>query len=311
MIALQAEDRQRIALSWALSIGITIAMLTLFFFIRLNSSLPKAEPLELFVEVNYGTSKVGKGDIQTFNKPNDSKVAENMRADADEVKKVKSVSTPKPTPPTPPKIESTKPTKTVAEKPAITSKEESPVEAPEKTDTKKSSGSATSSAPVIKPAPEKAVNKDALFTKSTGSKSGSNGTNGTKSGIGGNNNGDDADGVGDKGSKTGSLFAKTYKGEGSNGKGTGTDPSLNLSGWGMNGRPVVDDNSDETGDITFKITVDKNGHVKSIIKLSSTVTNSDVVNKYKNAVRAIIFVPKSANVPDESTGTISFKIRSK
>jgi len=309
MIALQAEDRQRIAISWALSIGITIAMLGLFFFIRLNGSLPKSEPLELFVEVNYGTSKVGKGDIQTFNKPNDSKVAENMRADADEVKKVKSVSTPKPTPPTPPKIESTKPTKTVAEKPAITSKEESPVEAPEKTDTKKSSGSETSSAPVVKPAPEKAVNKDALFTKSTGSKSGSNGTNGTKSGIGGNNNGDDADGVGDKGSKTGSLFAKTYKGEGSGGNGSGT--SLNLSGWGMNGRPVVDDNSDATGDITFKITVDRNGRVKNILKLSSTVTDSDVVNKYRNAVRSIVFVPKSSNVPDESTGTITFKIRSR
>jgi len=309
MIALQAEDRQRIAISWALSIGITIAMLGLFFFIRLNGSLPKSEPLELFVEVNYGTSKVGKGDIQTFNKPSDSKVAENMRADADEVKKVKSISTPKPTPPTPPKIESTKPTKTVAEKPAITSKEESPVEAPEKTDIKKSSGSATSSAPVVKPAPEKAVNKDALFTKSSGSKSGSNGTNGTKSGIGGNNNGDDADGVGDKGSKTGSLFAKTYKGEGSGGNGSGT--SLNLSGWGMNGRPVVDDNSDATGDITFKITVDKNGRVKNIVQQNSTVTDYAVINKYKNAVRSIVFVPKSSNVPDESTGTITFKIRSR
>lgn len=87
MTVLQAEDRQRIALSWALSFGITIAMLGLFFFIRLNGSLPKTEPLELFVEVNYGTSKVGKGDIQTFNKPNDSKVNENMKVDADEVKK--------------------------------------------------------------------------------------------------------------------------------------------------------------------------------------------------------------------------------
>jgi len=309
MIVQEAEDRQRIAISWAMSVGITIAMLGLFFFIRLGSSMPKVEPMELFVEVNYGTSKVGKGDIQTFNKPNDSKVAENMRADADEVTKVKSVSTPKPTPPTPQKVETAKPTKVVAEKPAITSKVESQVEAPEKTETKKSSGSTNSSEPAAKPTPEKAVNRDALFTKSSGSKSGSNGTNGTKSGVGGNNNGDDADGVGDKGSKTGSLFAKTYKGEGSGGNGTGT--SLNLSGWGMNGRPVVDDNSDVTGDITFKITVDKNGRVKNIVQQNSTVTDYAVVNKYKNAVRSIVFVPKSANVPDESTGTITFKIRSR
>lgn len=308
MIVQQAEDRQRIAVSWAMSFGITIAMLGLFFFIRLTSSVPKVEPMELFVEVNYGTDKVGKGNVQTFNKPNDSKVAENMRADADEVKKVKSVSTPKPTPPTPPKIESPKPVKTVAEKPVITSKAESPVEAPEKTDVKKSNGNENASAPVSKPEPVKAVNRDALFTKSSGSKSGSNGTNGTASGVGGNNNGDDAEGVGDKGSKSGSLYAKTYKGEGGGG---GTAVGLSLSGWSWSRKPVVDDNSDATGDITFKITVDKNGRVKSIITQSTTVTDYAVVNKYKSAVRDLTFVPKSANVPDESIGTITFKIRSR
>jgi len=307
MIALQAEDRQRIAVSWAMSCGITIAMLGLFFFIRLTSSVPKVEPMELFVEVNYGTSKVGKGDVQTFNKPNNSKVAENMKADADEVKKVKSVATPKPTPPTPPKIESTKPTKVVAEKPVITTKAESPVEAPEKTDVKNSTGSANSSAPVSKPVPEKAVNKDALFTKSSGSKSGSNGTNGTKAGVGGNNNGDDADGVGDKGAKNGSLYAKTYKGEGGGG---GTAVGLSLSGWSWSRKPVVNDKSDVTGSITFRITVDKNGRIKNIVNLSSTVTDYGVINQYKNAVRELTFVPKSSNVPDESIGTITFKISS-
>lgn len=306
MFELQAEDRQRIAISWAMSIAITVAMLGLFFFIRLNSSIPKVEPMELFVEVNYGTSKVGKGDIQTFNKPSNSKVRENMRAEAEEVKERKSVSQPKPTPPTPPKVESVKPTKAVVEK-VITSKAESPVEAPEKTETKKSTGSATSSAPVSKPAPEKAVNKDALFTKSSGSKSGSNGTNGTKSGVGGNNNGDDADGVGDKGSKTGSLFAKTYKGEGGGG---GTAVGLSLSGWKWSRRPVVNDKSDATGSITFKITVDKNGRVKNIITQSTTVTDYDVVNQYRSAVRDLTFISQSSNVPEESTGTITFKISS-
>ncbi|MEO6687021.1 MAG: hypothetical protein ABIN24_13705 [Dyadobacter sp.] len=306
MFELQAEDRQRIAISWAMSIGITIAMLGLFFFIRLNSSIPKVEPMELFVEVNYGTSKVGKGDIQTFNKPSNSKVRENMRAEAEEVKERKSVSQPKPTPPTPPKVESVKPTKTVVDK-VITSKAESPVEAPEKTETKKSTGTATSSAPVSKPAPEKAVNKDALFTKSSGSKSGSNGTNGTKSGVGGNNNGDDAEGVGDKGSKTGSLFAKTYKGEGGGG---GTAVGLSLSGWKWSRRPVVNDKSDATGSITFKITVDKNGRVKNIITQSTTVTDYAVVNQYRSAVRELTFISQSSNVPEESTGTITFKISS-
>ena len=307
MFELQAEDRQRIAISWAISFGITIVMLGVFFFIHLNSNVPKVAPMELFVEVNYGTSKVGKGDIQTYNKPSNSKVRENMRAEAEETKERKSVATPKPTPPTPPKIESVKPTKTVAEKPAITSKVESPVEAPEKTEVKKSTGSVSSSAPVSKPAPEKAVNKDALFSKSSGSKSGSNGTNGTKSGVGGNNNGDDAEGLGDKGAKTGSLFAKTYKGEGGGG---GTAVGLSLSGWKWSRRPVVNDKSDATGSITFKITVDKNGRVKNIITQSTTVTDYSVVNQYRSAVRELTFISQSSNVPEESTGTITFKISS-
>jgi outer membrane biosynthesis protein TonB len=307
MIVLQAEDRQRIAVSWAMSFGITSGVLALFFFIRLSGSIPKIEPMELFVEVNYGTSKVGKGDVQTFNKPNDSKVAENMKADADEVKKVKSVANPKPVPPTPPKVETAKPTKVVATKPVITTKAESPVEAPEKTETKKSIGSANASEPVSKPAPEKAVNKEALFTKSSGSKSGSNGTNGTKAGVGGNNNGDDADGVGDKGAKSGSLFAKTYKGEGGGG---GTDVGLSLSGWSWSRKPVVNDKSDATGSITFRITVDRNGRIKNIVNLSSTITDYAVINQYKNAVRELTFIPKSSNVPDESIGTITFKISS-
>ncbi|WP_025761610.1 hypothetical protein [Dyadobacter tibetensis] len=308
MLALQAEEKQRITVSWAMSIGITGAILILFFFLKINSNLKKAEPMELFVEVNYGTSNVGRGDIQTFNKPSDSKVAENMRADADEVKKVKSVATPKPTPPTPAKVQSNKPTKTVAEKPVISSKVDSPVEAPAKTEVKNSKGSESSSTPAAKPAPEKAVNKDALFSKSTGSKSGSNGTNGTKAGVGGNNNGDDADGVGDKGSKSGSLFAKTYKGEGGGG---GTNVGLSLSGWSWSRQPVVNDKSDATGDITFKITVDRNGRVRSVITQSTTVTDYAVVNQYKAAVRDLTFIPKSSNVPDESIGTITFKIRSR
>ncbi|PWJ58954.1 hypothetical protein CLV98_103326 [Dyadobacter jejuensis] len=307
MLALQAEDKQRITVSWAMSIGITLGMLLLFFFIKLNSNLKKAEPMELFVEVNYGTSTVGRGDIQTFNKPSDSKVAENMRADAAEVKKVKAVSTPKPSPPTPPKIQSNKPTKTVAERPVIASKVDSPVESPEKSEVKNSTGSANSSTPAAKTTPTKTVNKDALF-KSSGSKGGSNGTNGTKAGVGGNNNGDDADGVGDKGVKTGSLFAKTYKGAGGGG---GTAVGLSLSGWSWSRKPEVNDQSDATGDITFKITVDKNGRIRSIITQSTTVTDYAVVNQYKNAVRELTFIPKSSNVPDESVGTITFKIRSR
>ncbi len=305
MIALESKDRERIAFSWALSLGVTAAVLVLFVFIRLTRNMPVPTPMELFVEVNYGTDNIGSGNIQTFNKPSDSKVAENMRPEPE--KEVRSTVTPKPVPPAPKTEEVRKTTTKAVEKPVITSKTESPVEEKERPDTKKSS-TGSNAAPAAKPAPEKQVNKDALFSKSKGGSAGSNGTNGTASGTGGNNNGDDASGVGDKGVKSGSLYAKSYSGGGGGG---GTAVGLDLNGWNWNKRPVVDDKSDATGDIVFKITVDKNGKVKNVITLSSTVTDYAVVNQYRNAVRASTFVAKSANVPDESVGTITFKIRAK
>lgn len=303
MVLINAEDRQRIALSWLISISTTALLLTVFFFTKFSQSTPPATPMELFVEVNYGTSNVGSGNIQTYNKPSDSKVAENMKAGEEKVSPKASAS--QPTPPSP-RPEPVKPTTKVAQKPVITSKVESPVEEPAKNESRKVNSNTASSSASTTPAPEKAINRDALFKKSSGSSSGSNGTNGTKSGVGGNNNGDDASGVGDKGAKSGSLYSKTYSGGGGGG---GTAVGLDLNGWAWSRPPQINDNSDATGEITFRIIVGSNGRVKNVIQLRSTVTDYAVINKYKDAVRVLTFVQKSNNVPEESTGTITFKIR--
>ncbi len=305
-----AEDRKRIAKSWAFSFGIMTFLLITTAFVRLTQTIPPLEPMELFVEVNYGVDPIGSGNIQTFNKASDSKVAENMRPEPEKTE-VKSVPKPKPVPPTPKVTEVKKaPTTKVVEKPVITSKVESPVVEKPVAETKKTSTSAssTTTAPTTTKATEKPINQDALFSKSKGGTSGSNGTTGTASGVGGNNNGDDASGVGDKGAKEGSLYAKSYKGTGGGG---GTNVGYNLKGWKWKQSPQVNDNSDATGDIIFKIVVDKSGRVKNVITQSTTITDYAVVNQYRNAVRALTFISESANVPDESTGTITFRIRSK
>jgi outer membrane biosynthesis protein TonB len=303
MVLINAEDRERIALSWAISVVTTLLILTIFFFMKLSQSIPKSAPMELFVEVNYGTSNVGSGKIQTFNKPSDSKIAENMKAGEEKIER--KAEAPRPTPPAP-RPEPVKPTTKVVQKPVITSKTDSPVEEPERNESKKVASSSASTSTSSTPAPEKKINNDALFKKSSGSGSGSNGTNGTQSGVGGNNNGDDASGVGDKGAKDGSLYAKSYKGGGGGG---GTAVGLNLNGWAWSRPPQVNDNSDATGEITFKIIVGSNGRVKNVVQLRSTVTDYAVINKYKDAVRELTFVQKAANVPEESQGTITFKIR--
>lgn len=304
-----AEDRKRIAKSWGGSFGIMAILLLTTAFVKLTQTIPPLEPMELFVEVNYGVDPVGSGNIQTFNKASDSKVAENMRPEPEKAEVKKSV--PKPVPPAPKVTEVKKaPTTKAVEKPSITSKVESPVvEKPVET-AKKSSSTASTPTPSTTPAkaPEKPINQDALFSKSKGGASGSNGTTGTASGVGGNNNGDDASGVGDKGAKEGSLYAKSYKGSGGGG---GTNVGYNLKGWKWKQGPQVNDKSDATGDIVFKIVVDKSGRVKNVITQSTTITDYAVVNQYRNAVRALTFISESANVPDESTGTITFRIRSK
>lgn len=308
MVSTIAEDRQRVAFSWMMSLGITGMLLLMFVFIKLTRITPPVAPMELFLEVNYGVDKVGSGNIQTFNKANDSKVAENMRS-GDESTTKKVVTPPKQTPPAPQPVKTT--TKAKAPERVITSKaEESTVKEVERTETKKAPAASTK--PPVEAAPAKVepkINNDALFKKSSGSNTGSNGTNGTKEGIGGNNNGDDASGVGDKGVKEGSLYAKNYQGSGGGG---GSNVGYSLAGWRWKRAPVVNDKSDATGQIVFKIIVDSNGRVKNVITQSTTVTDYAVVNKYKDAVRALTFERStSASAPSESTGTITFKISSK
>lgn len=308
MVSTVVEDRQRIALSWGMSLGITGLLLLMFVFIKLTRMTPPIAPMELFLEVNYGVDNVGSGNIQTFNKANDSKVAENMKRGEEE--KTKNVVTPpKPTPPTPQPTKAT--TKTKAPERVITSKaEESSVKEVERPETKNTPAASTKPAVESTPAKvEPKINNDALFKKSTGANSGSNGTNGTKEGIGGNNNGNDASGVGDKGVKEGSLYSKNYEGSGGGG---GSNVGYSLAGWRWKRAPVVNDKSDATGQIIFKIIVDSNGRVKNVITQSTTVTDYAVVNKYKDAVRALTFERStSASAPSESTGTITFKISSK
>ena len=155
-------------------------------------------------------------------------------------------------------------------------------------------------------AAERAVNKEALFTKSSGSKSGSNENISKDAEIDSTIYPDQIAKLGDDSIISESLFAKTYKGEG---KGGGTLVELSLRGWKWVTRPIVIDKSDETGTITFRVAVDRNGHIKNIVTVKTTVTDYLVVNQYRNAIRKLTFIPNSLNVPNDSIGTLTFKIR--
>ncbi|QHV93890.1 energy transducer TonB [Spirosoma endbachense] len=297
--------------SLAGAVIINVLLVAILLLVHLSQTIPNPPPIQ-FVEVNFGTDSRGSGRIQTYNKASDSPNPENVKA-AEKRPNPKVNTTPRleKSRPTPvPKVEEAKPAKTATEKPLIASKEPSPVTTPERPEPKRVETS--KAAPVEKPAPPappkkvETVNNDALFKKSSGG-GGSNGTVGKASGTGGNNNGDDASGVGDKGNPNGKIDAKSLYGTPG---GAATGVAFDVSGWSLAGRPSVNDDSDETGKIIFKITVDGDGEITRVQTQQTTVSPS-VVEVYRKAVQRLRLRPKGGATPPTATGTITFIITSK
>lgn len=310
----EEKNRREAAIYTALVTG---AVLCLFYFITIFKETEQLKP-DYGIEVNFGTSDKGSGDIQTYNKANDLK--EKIES-APEASKAKKDVAPPVVKPVEPKVE--KVVKAPAkEETAITSKVESPVkvkEAPVKAkptpvkpaETAKPAPAAPAKVEPVKPTPvPPKPDAGSLYSK-PGAKTGGNGTVGTTSKPGGNNNGDGAKGeVGDKGDPKGKIDAPLYSGKPGGGGGTGSasGSSLSMTGWKYARALSVNDNSDETGSIKFQIKVDDQGEVLSVSVLSSTVSRS-VVNLYKAAIEKMNFVPTgSGSRPAVSTGTINIKI---
>ncbi len=310
-ITFENEDDIRVkSLAGALIINVLLVVVLLL--VRLSQTIPNPPPIQ-FVEVNFGLDNRGSGRTQTRNKPSDSPRAEEMKP-ADKRPEPRENTPPRVerTRVTPsPKVEEAKPAKTATEKPLIASKAESPVTTPERPEPKRVE-SPKATAPVERaapPAPPKkveTVNNDALFKKSSGG-GGSNGTIGKASGTGGNNNGDDASGVGDKGNPAGKLNAKEFYGTPG---GAPTGVAFDVSGWSLASRPNVNDDSDETGKIVFKITVDGDGEIINVRTQQTTVSPS-IVEVYRKAVQRLRLRPKGGATPPTATGTITFIIKAK
>lgn len=88
--------------------------------------------------------------------------------------------------------------------------------------------------------------------------------------------------------------------------------SLELSGWIWDFEPTPYDDSQETGKIVYKITIDDEGYIiESPIPIVSTVSPS-VEKYYRQAVERLTFSKTSTyKTAPTSTGTITFVIKSK
>jgi TonB family protein len=172
--------------------------------------------------------------------------------------------------------------------------------APKKTETKKTI-TVTETKPVVK---EKTVDSHSLY-KGKSNSSTSQGTSAT--------------GTGDQGDPTGDPNSKYYGKNGGGGTGTGPGTGsgigsgkgdgigdFNLTGRSIMRRPVVVDNSQETGKVIVEIVVDKNGNVTSTsIERGTTTSNAHLQQLALKAARETQFTasPKGQEI---QRGTITF-----
>ena len=120
--------------------------------------------------------------------------------------------------------------------------------------------------------------------------------------------------AGDQGKENGTLDSKNYYGNaGSGGDGAGGSggSSLNMSGWRWTSAPKVKDNSSESGKIVFKITVDEDGTILSAIPVENQLSPA-ITKVYKDAVMNLTLEKTSlSKAAENSTGYITFIIRTK
>lgn len=266
--------------------------------------------------LNFGTDKSGSGNVYTRNKASDLKEANESKAAPEEKKVERVIAKPAVVAPELEKIN--KVVKSPKEAPLVSSKISSPVKVKESLNTKADKKVLSAKPAEVKPTPTPAkpvekINNSALLPTKKGS-SASNGTTGSDSKAGGASDGNTS-GKGNQGQPNGQLvqggeYSKKPLGDGGGGTGgnAGSGSSLSLTGWTWFSKPVVDDDSNDTGIIRFKIKVDSDGDVVDISVLESTVSPT-VMQKYKKTVQRTKFRPTSdGDKPEYSSGTVTFKL---
>jgi protein TonB len=279
---------------YALAGTIIFHGLLLFLFLYFVMSIPNP-PLRSFggsgIELNYGTTDAGSGDLQTLNQANASdKNIESAPADVTAA----SANT----------EESNQENQVQKEDQAavVTGNEDVNYEVKQK-EVKKSTEVSVNKT-------EKAPNTQTAATD----KAKTNGTMGTTKTIGGNSNGDQQGKTGDQGSKTGTVDSKAlYGNEGNGGLGNGgVGGNLDIAGWNWDDRPTIKDNSDESGKIVIGFKIDDQGEVIKVWKIENNLSPS-VYKLYEDEVRKLTFSKKNDNIKSSSTsdGKVTFIKKSK
>lgn len=284
------------------SVIVHLILLLLLFFMILSVPNP---PLDELVdgggglELNYGTDDAGFGEKQSSGPAG---------TDA-----TPAPTTPTPQPETPEPVSQVTPTSDAPEKIIISDEPGNEIRIEEE---KKKQQEADKQQRIAqeKEKQRQKLNKAASYPTAA--------TNSNSKG-GSNNNGDKPGTVGDQGSPKGTLNGKALYGEGGSGSGTGggngsgtgkgngPGASLDMAGWMWDGKPRIEDNSDESGRIRFKIKINADGEIESIVAVEKSVSPT-LVRKYQAEVEKLTFSKSSGQGANEgAVGYITFIIRSR
>lgn len=276
------RKNKRIAMLTTAGINVLVLLMLLFIVAWREPNPPHPET---GIELNFGMDMQGSGAIQPKEPVKSSEVPkeEEVTEPAQEETQEASVAQDE--------VQPVEPAVTTQESPVEVKEEKAkPVEKPaEKKEEAKKQQTET---PVKK---EPVPDPNALFNP--------NKTKGTA-----DSHGDDKNKVGDKGNPEGQVDKNALYG---NAGGGGGGSSLELAGWQWDSRPAPKIPDHEMGGrIVFEIKVDGNGDIISIRKIEGAVS-PETEKVCRQAIEKLTFTKTGANVPDVTTGKITFVIRSK
>ncbi len=287
-----------------ISAGSHIVLILLFIFLVAwrapNPPLP-----EFGIELNFGTSDVGTGDIQPETTAAETETEEEAAPDtAEEIEEeiVEETITDASEEAQEAVVETTETQEDII--PVTDTPTEDPVKDPiEKTEEKK--------LPTAEPveAEEKKEEPTPPKVLYPGTKEGAAGTTGDSKNPAAANQGGKTDTVGDEGDEKGTVDGRSqYPGT----VGAGGGSVLDMDGWVWDKEPRPDHGDIEfAGTIEFEITIDEKGDIISVLPKKWTVSTS-LMRLYQRAVEATTYDNISGRMaPQRSKGKITFTIKAK
>jgi protein TonB len=306
-VALQEQEKKDRRIAAAVSLTLHALIILLLFFIMAWRAKNPPDP-ELGIEIALGFSEVGSGDVKTTAVPNPSPEVEDSKPP---VTQPEVAPTPKvtPTPVTPVATPKAEPVvTTTAESPVVIKEEVKPTPTPQPVEevVKPKEEEVKKEEPVKEPEKPKAI-----YPGKPKNEAGGTGTAGSTTKATGNSSGDDADAAGDKGNPEGKVDSRNLYGKPGGGAG---GSSLNMPGWRIDIEPQKDPYANERGKIVFRIKIDKDGELESVVPVESNVS-PQVVKWYRDQIYKTSFsrtgTGSQAAAERGATGTITFIIESK